>query len=511
MELKNEFRLKTYEKLCVSLEKIKLLMYYMESKFVLRGGKVMQGVFLRQFLMISDWKTIVFILVFIILVIGILKIPKKKFSFSTRVLISTIVGLLLGLVIQVVSGFSSDPMSITFVKETTMWYSLIGNGFIDFIRMLVIPLVMISIVHVIIHMDKQGNVRALVQRSIMTTMVMVAISAMVGIIFGILFQVGGDSTELAQSENKIKEVVSVVKTLRNLIPSNPVVAMVNSNVVGLVIFSAFFGFAAKRLQKKYADMMRVFYDLTDALHKIIVSIAMTIIKGMPYAVLALLANTIAQRGLNSILEVGKFIILIYAACIVMFVIQLFSISLFKINPITYIKKSYSLMLLAFTSRSSLGVLPATIDTLTEKLGVSQGTASFVGSFGTTAGMQGCAGVFPALLIVYVTNMTGGEINLSLIIMSILVITIGSVGIAGIPGTSTMAASVGLSGVGLGSSFSLITPILAVDPVVDMCRTWLNVTGTMTNAMMVDRQMNLMDMNKFHDMSLVDLETESELK
>ena len=138
----------------------------------------------------------------------------------------------------------------------------------------------------------------------------------------------------------------VVTTLRNLIPANPVEAMVNSNVVGLVIFSAFFGLAARRMQKKHPDTMKVFYELIDALHKIIISIAMTIIKGMPYAVLALLANTIAQRGLNSILEVGKFIVILYIACLVQLLIQLLAISFFKVNPITYLKKSYSLLLLA---------------------------------------------------------------------------------------------------------------------------------------------------------------------
>lgn len=470
----------------------------------------MENVFLGQFLMISDWKTIILIVLYMILAAGIFKLPKKKFSFSSKVLLATVLGLLLGLLIQVMSGFIDDPVSITFVKETTMWYSLIGNGFIDFIRMLVIPLVMVSIVHVIIHMDERENVKELVKRSIMTTMGMVAIASIVGLALGIVFHVGGDGAQITQSTSDMKEVVPVVTTLRNLIPANPVEAMVNSNVVGLVIFSAFFGLAARRMQKKNADLIKVFYDLIDALHKIIISIAMTIIKGMPYAVLALLANTIAQRGLSSIMEVGKFILIIYLACMVMFVIQLFAISLFKVNPLVYLRKSYSLLLLAFTSRSSLGVLPATIDTLTQKLGVSQGTASFVASFGTTAGMQGCAGVFPALLIVYVANITGTPIDISLLVMSVIVITIGSIGIAGIPGTSTMAASVGLSGVGLGASFAFITPILAIDPIIDMVRTMLNVAGSLTNAIMVDRQLNLMDMKSFHDMELNDIEMENEL-
>lgn len=461
----------------------------------------MEQAFLRQFLMISEGKTILFLFLYLALAFGIWRLPKKRFSFSTKVLLATGLGLVLGFLMQLASGFVQDPMKVTFVKEATMWYSLIGNGFIDFIRMLVIPLVMVSIIHVILHMNDKDNVRALVKRSILTTMGMVAIAAIVGLTLGILFQVGGDSASMVSQKADMKEVVPVVTTLRNLIPANPVEAMVNSNVVALVIFSAFFGLAARKMHAKEPEKIQIFYDFIDALHAIIIRIAMTIIKGMPYAVLALLANTIAQRGLSSIVEVGKFIIVLYIACFVQLFIQLLALTLFKVNPWIYVKKSASLLLFAFTSRSSLGVLPATIDTLTQKLGVSQGTASFVASFGTTAGMQGCAGVFPALLIVYVSNTIGAGMDISMIVMSIIVITIGSIGIAGIPGTSTMAASVGLSGVGLGSSFAYITPILAIDPIIDMMRTLLNVSGSLTNAIMVDRQLKLMDMKAYHDRSI----------
>ena len=458
----------------------------------------MQNVFLEQFLMISEWKTLGFILAFIVIALILWKLPKEKFNFSNRVLIATVLGLVLGFAMQVISGFSDDPSQITFVKETTLWYGLIGKGFISFIRMLVIPLVMVSIIHVILHMEEGSHVRKLVQRGILTTMGMVMLSAIVGVVIGIIFHVGGNPSMQIVGDDaaQIKEVVPVVTTLLNLIPSNPIEAMVNNNIVGVVIFSTFIGLAARKMQKKYPEILRIFYDFIDASHKIVISMAMSVIKGMPYGVLALLANTIAQRGLSSILEVGKFILLIYLASFIMMVVQMIMLVFFKVNPIIYLKKAFSTLLLAFTSRSSLGVLPATIDVLTKELGVSQGTASFVASFGTTAGMQGCAGIFPALLIVYVANTTGVAIDFSMVLMAILVITIGSVGIAGIPGTSTMAATVGLSGVGLGASFGYITPILAIDPIIDMVRTMLNVSGSMTNAIMVDRQLNKMDMNVF---------------
>lgn len=456
--------------------------------------------FLEGFLMISTPLTIVFILALAALVLLLMFLKKKfKMSFAKRVILGMVLGLVLGLVIQAAAGFPAKPTDVVFIKEATTWYTLLGNGFIDLIRMLVIPLVMVSIIHVIINMEHGANIGKMTRNAIVVTMLFVAVSVVVGLVVGVLFQVGSGMSA-GEGTAEIKEVKNIVSTLRALIPANPVGAMVDLNVIGLVIFSAFFGLAARKMDKKYHDVVKPFFDLINALHKIIISIAMTIIKIMPYAVIPLLANTIAQRGLESILQVGIFIVALYVAVAVMFVIHIVVLLCCKVNPLTYFKKGSAAMVMAFTSRSSVGTLPMTIETLTAKMGVSQGTASFVASFGTTAGMQGCAGVFPALLVVFVCHLGSIPLDVTMIIMSIIVITIGSLGIAGIPGTATMAASVALSGTGLASFFPLISPILAIDPLIDMGRTLLNVAGSMVNAIVVDKTMGTFDEARFNDMS-----------
>ncbi|MEG1582422.1 MAG: cation:dicarboxylase symporter family transporter [Cetobacterium sp.] len=465
----------------------------------------MNNVFFEQFLMVSEWKTVAFLGALVVILYLINMLPKKKFNFSAKVMIATVIGLILGLGIQYVAGFPTNPMDLKFVRETTLWYSLLGGGFISLIRMLVIPLVMVSIIHVIINMNEDAKLGALVKRSLVITLVMVAISVGVGLVLGNLFEVGkiaesGAQIVADQGTGKMREVKNIVDTLKALIPSNPVEAMVKLNIVGLVIFSAIVGVAAKRMSKKYMAVVKPFYDLVNASQKIIVSMAMSIIKWMPLAVVPLLANTIAQKGIGAIAEVGKFIAVLYLATAVMFVIQMLAVSLFGLNPFTYVKKSISLMILAFTSRSSVGCLPVTISTLTSKLGVTESTASFVASFGTTAGMQGCAGIFPALTIIFVTNMSGHAVDATLIVMSIIVVAISSLGIAGIPGTATMAASVALSGTGLASMFSLINPILAIDPIIDMPRTMLNVIGSVTNALMVDKSLGGLNHEMYQDMN-----------
>ena len=455
----------------------------------------MNSVFFTDFLMLSDLRTLLCIVLLVGLFAVMHRLQKKKVNFSNRMIIGTVLGLVLGLVIQFISGFSNDPMQITFVAETTKWYGLIGNGFIDLIRMLVIPLVMVSIIHVIINMKEGANIGKLTKNAMIVTMTMVIIAVLVGLGVGMAFGVGKGMAVVGGSA-EIKEVTNVVDTLRGLLPANPVKAMVDVNIIALVIMAVFFGMGAKRMSKKYFDIVKPFFDLINALQKIIMSVAMTIIKYMPYAVIALLANTIAQRGLASILEVGIFIVALYVAVAIMFVIQLIALAIFGVNPVIYMKKALPVMILAFTSRSSVGALPLTIETLTDKLGVNDGTASFVAGFGTTAGMQGCAGVFPALLLIFVANVNGMPIDITFIAMSVIVVALGSLGIAGIPGTATMAASVALSGVGLASSFPVVSPILAIDPIVDMGRTLINVTGSMVNAIIVDRTLGQMDMEHF---------------
>lgn len=459
----------------------------------------MDNIFFTDFLMISDIKTIIFLAILFILFYIMKKIEKNKVSFSKRMIYATFTGLILGVIIQAVSGFSDSPMEITFVKETTKWYSLFGNGFIDLIRMLVIPLIMVSIIHVIVNMKEGANLAKLTKNTLIITVIMVSISVIIGLFVGLIFKLGV-GVSYTEGTAEIKEVKTVVDTLRGLIPKNPAQAMVDVNIIALVIMAAFFGLGAKRMSKKYLDVVKPFIELINALQKIIMSIAMTIIRWMPYAVIALLANTIAQRGIASIIEVSIFIIALYVAVIIMFVIQLIAISLFGINPITYIKKGIPVMILAFTSRSSVGTLPLTVETLTTKMGVNDGTASFVSGFGTTAGMQGCAGIFPALLLVYVYNANGLPIDITFFAMALVVIVIGSFGIAGIPGTATMAASVALSGVGQSGLFPTISPILAIDPIIDMGRTFLNVTGSMTNALIVDKTLGQLDMEHFKDMT-----------
>ena len=454
----------------------------------------MSNTFLSEFMMISNINTVLFIGVLIGLFFIVNKI-KKHLNFTKLMLSSMGMGILLGFIIQYIAKFPKEPSEIIWLKEVTKWYGLFGYGFMDLLKMLVVPLVLISIIRVIMNMNSDENLGKLTYKTILMLLGTTAIAASIGLIVGNLFKLGV-GIQVLEADKEIREISSVIDTLRGLLPSNIVSSMAEGNIVAVVIFAAFIGNAIKRLNKKYRDLIKPFVDLVEASYKIIVSISITIIKMMPYAVIALMANTIAENGLESMFGVLNFIIALYVSVMIMFIVHLMIISFNGLNPITYIKNVSKALILAFTSRSSLGTLPVTIESLTDNAGVESGTASFVGSLGANMGLNGCAGIYPALMIVTIANMAGVTMDFSFYAMSLIVITISSLGIAGLPGTATMAVSVVLSGLGLGSYFQLAGGILAIDPILDMGRTMLNVNGTMTSAITVASSLKKIDKNIF---------------
>lgn len=453
----------------------------------------MNYTFFSEFLMVTNWLTVLSIGILIGLFFIVNKLT-KKLNFTKLMISSIVMGIGLGVIIQFIAGFPSDPTKVTWLTEVSKWYGLFGYGFMDLLKMLVVPLVFVSIVRVIMNLKQGENIGKLTGKTIFMLLGTTAISAAVGIIVGNLFNLGVGQEVVKQTTEQLREVTPVVDTLRGLLPANPVGAMAQANVVAIVIFAGFIGIAIKRLSKKHADTIKPFVDLVEAFYKIIISISITVIKLMPYAVVALMASSIIDRGISSIVGVLDFILALYVSVAIMFVVHLIIISINGVNPIKYLRNASKPLILAFTSRSSLGTLPVTIETLTGNLKVDQGISSFVGSLGANMGMNGCAGIYPALMAVTVANMSGTTMNFSFYVMLLIVITISSLGIAGIPGTATMSVSVVISGMGLGAYFPLLGGIIAIDPILDMGRTMLNVNGTMASTIAVANSFDEIDKN-----------------
>lgn len=446
----------------------------------------MKSTFLSEYLLLGNFKTVLFLIILIATFFINKKMQVKKINFTFRMIASIAMGVTIGILIQFLAGFPEIPSDISWVKEVTSWYGFFGSGFMDLLKMIVVPIVFISIVKLIINM-KGKNLGKLTIKTIAMLMITTIISAAIGVIVGNIFNIGSDMQMISNSEEQLREVTTIVKTLRDLIPSNPFAAMVNANVVGVIIFAAFIGFATRRINEKQPEVVEVFIKWVEGAYSIINSIAMTIIKFMPYAVTALMANTIASNGLSSVIVVMDFTVALYVSVAIMFVIHLVIISMNGINPIKYIKNAFEPIALAFTSRSSLGTMPVTVETLIEKFKIDEGTATLTASLGANMGMNGCAGIYPALAVVTIANMLGINMDISFYVMLMIVIAISSLGIAGIPGTATIALALTLSGMGMGEYFPLLGGIIAIDPILDMGRTMLNVNGAIATAITVSNK------------------------
>lgn len=452
--------------------------------------------FLSDFLMITSVNTILFIAILVGTFYIIRRLEKKKIKFQTRIIIATIIGLILGIIIQLVAGFPKEPSKVTWLNEVSAWYNFFGAGFMDLLKMLVIPLVFTSILRVITNMGDGRELTKVTLKTIGMLVITTVLAAIVGVITAHLMKLGV-GVEVTKQTAEIREVTPLVETIRALIPSNVIQAMADGNVIAIIIFAGFLGIAVRRQRKKYSDIIKPFTDVIEGFYKVILSVCMTVIKFMPYAVIAMLAQTICANGLKSMLEFVKFIIALYIAVAIVFVIHLIIIAINGLSPTRYLKNSAKQLILAFTSRSSLGTLPVTIETLTDEHGVEEGVASLTASLGSNMGMNGCAGIYPALVAVTLANMAGINMDLGFYITLIIVITVGSFGIAGLPGAATMAVSVVVSGIGLAAYFPLAAGIIAIDPILDMGRTMLNVNGSSVISITVSNSLNKLNREKFN--------------
>ena len=198
----------------------------------------------------------------------------------------------------------------------------------------------------------------------------------------------------------------------------------------------------------------------------------------PYGILAIMARTVATSDFGAIYNLGKFVIASYVALFIVLIVHLLIITLSGLNPFTYLKKSAETLLFAFTSRSSAGTLPMNIKTQTGRLGVSEGIANFSGSFGLSIGQNGCAGVYPAMLAIMIAPTVGiNPLDPVFIITVIAVVAVSSFGVAGVGGGATFAAILVLSALDL--PIALAGVLISVEPLIDMGRTALNVSGSMT--------------------------------
>ena len=310
-----------------------------------------------------------------------------------------------------------------------------------------------------------------------------------------------ETQKTAQLEEKAQEGLSIENTIIDIIPSNPIYALTGQGsnaTLSVVLFAAFLGIGVIGVRTYAPEQAEFFGKIMNSLNTLVVEVVMMIIMLTPFGIFSLMTKTIAGSDYTSILRLVTFVLASYTAIIIMFVIHGLILAFAGLSPFVYFKKAMTTLVFAFTSRTSAGTLPLTIRTLTDEMGVDNGVSNLAGSLSTSIGQNGCAAIYPAMLVVMVAPAVGQPITPSFFILMVIVITFASIGIAGVGGGATFAGITVLSALGL--PVGLAGLLVGIEPVIDMARTALNVSDGMVTALVSAKMTKNIDMDAYNDKS-----------
>jgi len=453
---------------------------------------------------------IINIIILLALMAGLFFMQKKHVSFSKRVFTGLGLGIVFGFIIHLVYGTASDVTT-----DTIDWFNIIGNGYVKLLQMVVMPLVFISIIGAFTKLKLTKNIGKISFLVIALLLGTTAVSAALGIGSALGFNLDGihlseGDAEKARNELLQEKVVGVQdmtipQQIVELLPSNPFQDLTGArptSTIAVVIFAAFIGVAYLGVRRKQPEQAEFFAKIIDTLYTIIMRVVTLILRLTPYGILAIITRVTATSDYDAIVKLGKFVIASYVALIAMFIVHLLLITIAGLNPVNYMKKALPTLTFAFSSRSSAGTLPLNIKTQTKDLGVSEGIANFAGSFGLSIGQNGCAGIYPAMLAIMVAPSAGIDVtSFSFIITLILVVAISSFGVAGVGGGATFAALIVLSVLNL--PVAIVGLLISVEPLIDMGRTALNVSGAMTTGVLTAKITGELDQETYQQSNIAE--------
>ncbi|AXH98403.1 L-cystine transporter [Sporosarcina sp. PTS2304] len=442
----------------------------------------------------------------LLLLVGLLyTMNRKKISFSKRVFTGLGLGIGYGLILHFAYGTESEIL-----KQSMPWFNLIGIGYVKLLQMIVMPLVFISILAAFTKVTIGKNFGKMAGTILGMLVGTTAIAAVIGISVTLLF--GLDASTIVQGEAEVARGVSIEanyetvadvtlpEKLIDLLPANPFLDFTGArptSTIGVVIFAAFLGFAYLAITRRDEENAVTVKKGIDAIYALIMGVVRIVLRLTPYGILAIIARTVATSDFAAIYSLGKFVLASYVALLVMFGIHLLIITLSGLNPVTYVKKVGEALIFAFTSRSSAGTLPLTIHAQTNRLGVPEGIANFSGSFGLSIGQNGCAGIYPAMLAVMIAPSVGqNPLDPTFLLTLIAIVAVSSFGVAGVGGGATFAAILVLSALNL--PVALAGLLISVEPLIDMGRTAVNVSGSITAGVTTARVTGELDTNMYNE-------------
>lgn len=404
------------------------------------------------------------------------------FSFWTgmplwkQIFIALTLGLLLGITLNQ-TGNSEYAASL----------KPVGDLFLNGIKMLIVPLIFISLVSGVTALGDMSTMGRLSLKAMLLYLATTAVAIMIGLALAAIFQPGTGIDLGAAQAVTAADSPSLVATLVALIPANPVAAFAQGNVLQIIVFAILFGLAIT-LAGDTAKPVKVFMD---ALAEVFYKFTGIIIAFAPYGVFALITWVAGTYGFELLAPLAKVIGAVYLGCLIHAVVVYAGLIKFvaRLNPIRYIQGVIEPAIVAFSSTSSAGTLPITMMSAERNLGVSRSVSSFVLPLGTTINMDGTA-LYQGVCVLFIAQAYGIDLSLVQYATIILTATLASIGTAGVPGAGLIMLSLVLTSVGL--PLEGVAIIAGIDRILDMARTSVNVMGDCAVAVLVAKSEGQLD-------------------
>ncbi|WP_394392391.1 dicarboxylate/amino acid:cation symporter [Shewanella woodyi] len=413
----------------------------------------------------------------------------KKLGLTSKILIGMGAGIILGLLLRNVFPDSS------FINEyiTEGFLHVIGTVFVSGLKMLVVPLVFISLVCGTCSLSDPSKLGRLGGKTIAFYLFTTAIAISVAISVAILVHPGNASLVSEGLSFNAKEAPSLSEVLINIVPTNPLQAMSEGNMLQIILFAVIFGFAISHIGERGKRVAALFNDLNEVIMRVVT----LIMQLAPYGVFALMAKLALTLGLETFGSVVKYFFVVLGVLLIHgFIVYPSLLKLFTgLNPLIFIRKMRDVQLFAFSTASSNATLPVTIEAAEHRLGVDNKVASFTLPLGATINMDGTA-IMQGVATVFIAQVYGVDLTITDYTMVVVTATLASIGTAGVPGVGLIMLAMVLNQVGL--PVEGIALIIGVDRLLDMVRTAVNVTGDSVATVIIAKSENEFDETTFND-------------
>jgi Na+/H+-dicarboxylate symporter len=422
----------------------------------------------------------------------------RRVPFAAQVLLALVVGVALGLIARHMGPLGpEEPNWLTSTLQT------VGGTFVTLLKVLVPPLIVTAVIVSIANLKQVSNAARLAGQTLLWFAITALIAVSIGIGLGLLTQPGRNASVDAAAQTAPETTGSWWDFLTGLVPHNILglqsspVGDLSFNVLQLIVISVAIGIAAL----KVGEPAEPFLGLVRSALTIVQKVLWWVILLAPLGTVGLIGNAVATYGWESLGSLGVFAGAVYAGlALVLFVVYPVLLRVHGLSPRRYFAGAWPAIQLAFVSRSSIGTLPVTERVTEQNLGVPRSYASFAVPFGATTKMDGCAAIYPALAAIFVAQFFGVDLSITDYLLIVLVSVVGSAATAGVTGAVVMLTltlstlGLPLAGVGL---------LLAIDPILDMGRTAVNVAGQALVPTIVAKREGILDVERYRGTSSVD--------